>query len=1040
MKIEAVTRMRWLRYGLSGLGAALLLLLCAAVWFIYAVTSRLDVPVAGQSSILDWAEPEVQVKAIARTDPSPALDLQRLTSPPPSSRPWTRWWWPGGDVTAAATCKQLNELHERGFGGVEIQAFNAWLNVVNDDDTEQRINSFDSPAWYSTLDKFMACAAQLDMAVYLNHLSGWPAGGPQVSLTDGLWTLRYGEKIVTGGRDLTLDLPAPEPGVNDYLMALAEYFLGFDLVGFALDQRKLAAVVAAKVVDGERKVNPLDPTDTLKLDSESLQILTDLVVDDELQWQAPPGEWAIIAAYLMPSAEAPTLVAAQESGYVIDHLDSEKLRAHYDYAYGVRTGLNAHYGGALKGFFNDSLEFKVDRLASADIFDAFFQRRGYDLTRYLPAVFVPTYDSFFIRDAGRNLAMPSFHLDELDERIRYDYQLTLSDLIIERFAETSMAWAQERNLLSRGQTYGFELDTIRALGANHIPETEHLWGSSSEYVMKLASAAGLLYQRPLVSAESFVWAKRAYAVTPRHIKAGADQLFISGVNQVIYHGVPFSPDEPVYRDTFGSLGWYPFQGPKNPSGFSGNYGPTSSIWKSLPELNSYISRSQNILQSGRPMVDMLVYYPFLGFPKSIEDSAIAAEEFLFKGLLPGDPQPAQGKGIGDLPFVKFMPDYNDPRVTWLEELIPWLRELDAAGITWTWVNAHALQTGRVDPEQFQALLVMNVEAMPLAATDALDSLATTSLDVFFTGKLPTRQPGFSDYVNSDAQVSSKIRSLSKGRQVADVSEIIAHVEPALQIEGNHTLKRVSRRTSETSFAHLLVNRSVEHTTGSLTPTAHGSLRYSYWFDADSGAVWPASPEPGGSYSLTLGPLESRFLLLTDEEIKNSGTPLSVILESALEAGTPIHGSPVEVGDKWTVTKGDQATVVKQPALLRESLPYSEEAPAEVWYETNFDIAEVASGRQTLLSLGTATGVVEITLNNVQLPTKSFDPFLFDISGALQVGTNQLRIKVTPPLRNFLVASEEVMDAELGQYADELGAVGLQGPVTLYHLSDDNLVH
>jgi hypothetical protein len=33
-----------------------------------------------------------------------------------------------------------------------------------------------------------------------------------------------------------------------------------------------------------------------------------------------------------------------------------------------------------------------------------------------------------------------------------------------------------------------------------------------------------------------------------------------------------------------------------------------------------------------------------------------------------------------------------------------------------------------------------------------------------------------------------------------------------------------------------------------------------------------------------------------------------------------------------------------------------------------------------------------------------------------------------------------MDAELGQYADELGAVGLQGPVTLYHLSDDNLVH
>ena len=111
-----------------------------------------------------------------------------------------------------------------GFGGVEIQAFNAGLSEIADEETQSRINSFGDDQWFLTLGQVLHCAERLEMVVYLNHLSGWPAGGPQVAVEDGLWTLRHGETVVKGGAMLDLELPLPVPAVNDYLMALAEFF------------------------------------------------------------------------------------------------------------------------------------------------------------------------------------------------------------------------------------------------------------------------------------------------------------------------------------------------------------------------------------------------------------------------------------------------------------------------------------------------------------------------------------------------------------------------------------------------------------------------------------------------------------------------------------------------------------------------------------------------------------------------------------------------------------------------------------------------
>ena len=172
--------------------------------------------------------------------------------------------------------------------------------------------------------------------------------------------------------------------------------------------------------------------------------------------------------------------------------------------------------------------------------------------------------------------------------------------MIERFVETSATWAAARGLVSRGQSYGMDLDVLRALGANTIPETEQLWAGGSDLGLKMASSAAALYGRPLVSAESFVWRERDWTTTARKLKAATDKLLLAGVNHIVYHGTPY----PWTGDTakpFGEEDWSPFSGPQNQGHFSSIVGPgNTALWPDVPEVNRYIARSQNLLRQGRP--------------------------------------------------------------------------------------------------------------------------------------------------------------------------------------------------------------------------------------------------------------------------------------------------------------------------------------------------------------------------------------------------------------------------------------------------------
>ncbi len=1026
---------RRLRIGCGGIAALFLVLVLALVWFVRDRTGGHLVPPAatpGQPSVASYAT-EIPA-SFAERAPAVTFSWRTLAEPPASARPWTRWWWPGGDVEVPRLLEQLDELKAAGFGGVEIQPFENGMTTIRDEAVRARVHSFDSPEYYEKLTTVMAGAAERGMAVDLNHLSGWPPGGPQVTLGDSLQNLVVGEVEVRGGARLSLPLPRPRPGINEYLFSLVE-FAGGDFVNFAVDHASLLSVLAVQKVSGSHAWSAMNLEDTVTLDPETTHVLGDHVADGLLVWDAPPGDWLVMAVYVMPSGETPLLVARDRPGYTVDHLRVPQVVGHYEYAYGPRTGLEAHYGRGLRGFFNDSLEFRLKRLGASDILEEFRARRGYDLEPLLPAVFVEGADNFYLRDIFGIKAAPEYRLTGLDDRIRHDYQLTLSDLMIERFVETSARWAEARGLVSRGQTYGMDLDVIRGLGANTIPETEQLFGGGSDIGLKLASSAAALYGRPLVSSESFVWMSRPYTTTARKIKAAADKLFLAGINHIVYHGTPY-PWHPPEPSPFGEEGWYPFSGPGSFAHFSSNVSRTNPLWEDLKPLNTYIARAQSLLRGGRPATDVLVYYPFLGFPSSFGRADNDGGEPLFLGRMPdADPmrKAEESSLLGSL-YRSMLPEApEDERIAWLNALRPTLQELDRRGISWGWVNGHALQNGRVGVDRltdsggvYQAILLFDVVAIDAESLEALESLARAGVSVLVAGETPRQQPGFRDAEAGDRAVRARVQGLLgagasrvEGSAAAVGDAVQSSLELAVRFAAASGLRLLRRHDAGGAEIYLFANLTPSSESATLVLTGEGPA---WWFDAAEGVSWPVET-PGTSVELNLGAYESRFLVLgtTLPPEAPRGVPRSVALEGPRE---------VRELSSWTLELDGAGRPLSTLVDWRDDDGW-QHARGPGLYRTTLELPSVEAAAQYLLDLGLVHGAASVIVNGHDIGRTAFHPFVVDISAAVRAGQNEIEVRVTPPLRNHLVGRALAGDPRreyMKAFADELVAAGLMGPV------------
>lgn len=459
------------------------------------------------------------------------------------SKPWTRWWWMGSAVDEKNLNTSLQQYKQVGLGGVEI------VPIYGAKGFENRYIKYLSPQWMKMLDYTVQQSNALNMGVYISVGTGWPIGGSHVTVQDAASKLIVQQYELKAGTQLTQSIAFTD--AKQRSSAVLSALMGFNSKGEAIDL-------------------------TGKVDA-----------NGNLQYNAN-SDMKLYAVFTGKTKQAVKRAAPGGEGFTIDHF-SKEATANYFKIFDTAFGNSSH---GVKAFFNDSYEvYNADW--TPDFFIEFKKRRGYDLRNYL---------NLFISDSNDATA-----------RLKSDYRETLADLMRENFSTVFTQWTNKRNTLSVNQAHGSPGNLLDLYAAFDIPETE-TFGSSyfpirglrrdsadirnvdpDPNMLKFASSAAHAYGKRLTSCETFTWLSEHFKTSWSQCKPEVDQVFLSGINHVFYHGTTYSPADAKWP------GWLFYA--------SVNFVPNNSLWPHLKGMNEYITRCQSVLQTGEPDNEVLIYWP-----------------------------------------------------------------------------------------------------------------------------------------------------------------------------------------------------------------------------------------------------------------------------------------------------------------------------------------------------------------------------------------------------------------------------------------------
>ena len=465
-----------------------------------------------------------------------------------TAKPWTRWWWMGSAVDEKGLDKQLTTLSQAGFGGVEI------VPIYGAKGFEDKYINYLSPEWMKMLQFTTNKAKSLNMGVDMSVGTGWPIGGPQVDEQDA----------------------ATKMIVQTYTIAPDEKFS--EKIVLKDEKQKNLKTVKLDIVTAYNEKN-------------EAVVLTDKVNSDGvLDWKPNSGKWTVYAVFIGKTLQKVKRAAPGGDGYTLDHFSPEATKDYlktFDKAFG-----NSNYG--IRSFFNDSYEvYNADW--TQNFKDEFKKRRGYDVSPYI---------KYLVGNEENEIAA----------RIKSDYRETMSELILSNFTKDFTNWAHSKNSKNTNQAHGSPGNLLDLYAAVDIPESETFGSTKFDItglkrnvedintkeipdinMLKFASSAANVTGKPLISNESFTWLTEHFKTSWSQIKPEAEQIFLSGINHIFYHGTTYTPSDVQFP------GWLFYA--------STNFVPENSLWPHLKGLNSYIERTQSVLQSGKPDNELLMYWP-----------------------------------------------------------------------------------------------------------------------------------------------------------------------------------------------------------------------------------------------------------------------------------------------------------------------------------------------------------------------------------------------------------------------------------------------
>ena len=480
-----------------------------------------------------------------------SLDKHRelFKNPPMDCWPHTRWWWPGNATSKENITYELEQMRSHGIRGVEQITMAPFYEKGN--------IKYLSDEYFELIKHAVNEARRLRMEVSFNFGGpGWIIGGDWVEDKD-----RSRDMIPT-----SLDIQGPIK-INEKLPdQLIKTNRSWEVYQPKLSgDEQLLTVVAGRV-------------DKEILDPASLILLTENVKDDKIQWEVPEGDWKIMCFWLVIDKSHPT----------VNHFDKEAMERYCNYLGGkYKNAIGKEFGETVESFFCDS--FELPYLASGikwsdGLLDKFRIKMGYDLTKYLPAIW--------------------WEVEHISPKIKYDVNKFLAGLGQETFFSTFLDWCKDNGVKGRIQPYGFESDILQSAGMTDIPEMEitpgekdqHSWFDTRIGPKKYVASGAHIYGKNIISVEAYTFLHwERYRTTLEEVKIATDGFLRSGANKFYSHGYSASQE----RDL----------APSRRTPWAPQINPTNVWWKYYPLLTEYVARCSYILRQGDFAPDIAIYSP-----------------------------------------------------------------------------------------------------------------------------------------------------------------------------------------------------------------------------------------------------------------------------------------------------------------------------------------------------------------------------------------------------------------------------------------------
>lgn len=811
-------------------------------------------------------------------------------------KPWTRWWWQGNAVRPVDLDSVMPLYQQAGLGGLEITP------IYGVHGYEDRFKDFLSSEWVDlfvyTLDK----AKELDLGIDLANASGWPFGGPWITAEHASKTMAHKVYHLKGGERLKEPVRYVEPGFVRIaghtpvrLEQLKEPVTANDnLQELALDQVRY------------KKELPLIVLTAHNGQGDYIDLTSKLSADGTLDWTAPEGDWTLCALFEGLHGKLVERAGPGGEGDVIDHFSAEAIDAYLAKFDEALAGKDISY---LRYYFNDSYEVDDARGESnwtPKLFEEFQKYRGYDLRSYLPALL------------GEDKP-------EVNARVRYDYRLTLSDLLAEHYSARWQHWAAKQGKGIRNQAHGSPANILDLYAISDVPEIE----GRDLVSIKAASSVAHTEGKKLVSSESATWLNEHFRSNLGDVKGALDLFFLGGVNHIFYHGTCFSPLDAPWP------GWLFYA--------AVHFQPNNPFWGDFKHLNKYVERVQSFLQNGAPDNEVLLYY---NIADALSDEGLRSLQH-FSGL------------------DRCMMESSTRKVA---------EQLQQAGYAWDMISDKQLQKTTVDAgdivtpaTRYQTIIVAEAEYIPFETFEKLMALAQEGATVLFCPSLPESVAGWGDFEQKSKRYeamqeqlewasSEGVKCASWGKGRICLSEDVALLMEQADVQPEPMYQaglQCIRRASDTGHYYFIVNTS-DHRMEQWIPL-QAEEKYAALFQPMDGrcGVTQLRTE-NGRKEVYLQLNRGEAVILSTSSVRFQGEPYVYYEagneEVALNGGwtlTFVQGGPqlpasleVDSLTSWTCYEGEAYQTFSGTACYQTTIP---QAPAGDYVKLDLgDLAENAS--------------------------------------------------------------------------------------------------